>query len=65
MDARLDVMNKVLVLENEVILGSRNHDRRCYDEAADALARAARDWLSRLITSDCVSTLAGGLAEPP
>ena len=43
-------LNRELVLSNEVIIGSVNANRRHYQQAADALARADRDWLARLIT---------------
>lgn len=43
-------VNARLVLENDAIFGSVNANRRHYDLAAAALAKADRDWLSRLIT---------------
>ena len=48
----LDVncLNRILVLENDVVLGSVNANRRHYDLAAAALARANRAWLERIIT---------------
>jgi threonine dehydrogenase-like Zn-dependent dehydrogenase len=39
-----------LVLENDVVLGSVNANHRHFAAAAEALARADRDWLERLIT---------------
>lgn len=39
-----------LVLENDVVFGSVNANRRHYEAAADALAAADRDWLEGLIT---------------
>jgi glucose 1-dehydrogenase len=45
-----DLLNRKLVISNEVIVGSVNANRRHYQQAADALARADRDWLARLIT---------------
>jgi len=39
-----------LVLENDVVFGSVNANRRHYEEAADALAAADRGWLEGLIT---------------
>ncbi|MFC9898464.1 glucose 1-dehydrogenase [Nocardia sp. NPDC127579] len=45
-----DAINKQMVLENTVVFGSVNAARRHYEQAADALAAAARDWLERLIT---------------
>jgi threonine dehydrogenase-like Zn-dependent dehydrogenase len=44
------LLNRELVLCNDVIVGSVNANRRHYQQAADALARADRDWLGRLIT---------------
>jgi threonine dehydrogenase-like Zn-dependent dehydrogenase len=48
----LDVglLNRSMVLENDVIFGSVNANRRHYEQGALALARADRDWLSRLVT---------------
>jgi len=46
----LDQVNKAMVLENTVLFGSVNAGRRHYQQAADALARADRSWLERLIT---------------
>jgi threonine dehydrogenase-like Zn-dependent dehydrogenase len=45
-----DAMNKELVLGNKVVFGSVNAARRHYDQAAEALASADPDWLTRLIT---------------
>lgn len=39
-----------MVLENDAVFGSVNANRSHYELAAEALARADRDWLSRLIT---------------
>jgi threonine dehydrogenase-like Zn-dependent dehydrogenase len=39
-----------LVLENDVVLGSVNANHRHFAAAADALARADRGWLERMIT---------------
>jgi len=47
--AHPDEMNKRLVLGNKVVFGTVNAARRHYDQAADALLKANRDWLSRLI----------------
>jgi threonine dehydrogenase-like Zn-dependent dehydrogenase len=38
------------VLSNDVVFGSVNANRAHYEAAAEALARADRAWLSRLIT---------------
>jgi glucose 1-dehydrogenase len=43
-------LNRDLVLENNVVFGTVNANRAHYEQAADALAKADRAWLSRLIT---------------
>lgn len=43
-------LNREIVLENDVVIGSVNANLDHYAAAADALAAADRDWLSRLIT---------------
>ncbi len=43
-------LNKSMVLENDVVFGSVNANRRHYEKAAEALAKADRGWLERLIT---------------
>jgi threonine dehydrogenase-like Zn-dependent dehydrogenase len=43
-------LNNEIVLENDVVFGSVNAARRHFDQAAEALRQADRDWLSRLIT---------------
>lgn len=45
-----DEVNKSLVLDNSVVFGTVNAARRHYEQAAEALAKADRDWLERLIT---------------
>jgi threonine dehydrogenase-like Zn-dependent dehydrogenase len=42
--------NRTTVLDNNVVFGIVNANRRHYEMAADALARADRAWLGRLIT---------------
>jgi threonine dehydrogenase-like Zn-dependent dehydrogenase len=42
--------NTTTVLENDVIFGTVNANRRHYEQAAESLVRADRQWLSRLIT---------------
>jgi threonine dehydrogenase-like Zn-dependent dehydrogenase len=42
--------NHDMVLENDVVFGTVNANRRHYRAAAKALARADKDWLSGLIT---------------
>ena len=44
------VLNRTIVLENDLVFGSVNANRRHYEAAAVALARADREWLGRLIT---------------
>jgi threonine dehydrogenase-like Zn-dependent dehydrogenase len=46
----LGALNRTLVLENDCVFGSVNANRGHYEMAADALARADRGWLERLIT---------------
>jgi glucose 1-dehydrogenase len=43
-------LNQSLVLENRVVFGSVNANRRHYEAAAHSLARAERAWLERIIT---------------
>ena len=43
-------LNQSLVLENRVVFGSVNANRRHYEDAAWALGRAERRWLERVIT---------------
>jgi hypothetical protein len=38
-----------MVLENDVVFGSVNANRRHYEKAAEALAAADQGWLSRLV----------------
>ena len=49
---RLDagLLNRTLVLENDVVFGSVNANRRHYEEAAARLAQADPHWLARLVT---------------
>jgi threonine dehydrogenase-like Zn-dependent dehydrogenase len=42
--------NQSMVLGNGVVFGTVNANRRHYEAAASALARAERSWLDRLIT---------------
>ncbi len=46
----LGSLNREVVLDNRVIFGSVNANRRHYEAAIAALANADRDWLHRLIT---------------
>jgi threonine dehydrogenase-like Zn-dependent dehydrogenase len=43
-------LNNELVLENNVVFGTVNANRRHYEQAAAVLARADHSWLDRLIT---------------
>ncbi|OLS97880.1 theronine dehydrogenase [Pseudonocardia sp. CNS-004] len=42
--------NRGMVLQNDVVFGSVNANRRHYEQAAAALARADASWLERLVT---------------
>ena len=42
--------NRTLVLENHIVFGSVNSNRHHYQKAAEVLAQADPNWLSRLIT---------------
>jgi glucose 1-dehydrogenase len=43
-------INREIVLENDIVLGSVNANARHYQQAADALRKADQDWLDGLIT---------------
>lgn len=43
-------VNREIVLENDAVVGSVNANLTHYRQAADALAKADRDWLAGLIT---------------
>jgi len=43
-------LNRSIVLENDLVFGSVNANRRHYEAAAEALAEADKGWLERLIT---------------
>ena len=49
---KLDIgrINRTLVLDNDTVFGVVNANREHYEMAADALKRADRSWLDRLIT---------------
>jgi threonine dehydrogenase-like Zn-dependent dehydrogenase len=49
-DMDLGWLGRTLVLNNDVVFGTVNANRRHYESAANALARADRKWLGRLIT---------------
>jgi threonine dehydrogenase-like Zn-dependent dehydrogenase len=46
----IGALNRSLVLENNVVVGSVNANRRHYEAAAESLHRADQSWLERLIT---------------
>jgi len=43
-------LNRQMVLANESVVGSVNANRRHYQDAADALAKADRDWLAKVVS---------------
>jgi threonine dehydrogenase-like Zn-dependent dehydrogenase len=47
----VSLLNRQMVLENDVVVGSVNANRRHYESAARALAAAERPWLEALITA--------------
>lgn len=49
-DVDVGALNRTMVLENDVLFGSVNANRRHYEAAAEALARADQEWLGRVIT---------------
>jgi threonine dehydrogenase-like Zn-dependent dehydrogenase len=46
----IDALNRAMVLNNRAVFGTVNANRRHYAAAADALHRADKHWLARLIT---------------
>ena len=46
----MGALNRTMVLNNQVVFGSVNGNRRHYEEAALALAKADKEWLRRLIS---------------
>jgi len=46
----IGLINRTMVLGNDVVFGSVNANRKHYEAAAEALARADQNWLRRLIT---------------
>jgi len=44
------MLNRSMVLENVAVVGSVNANRRHYEAGAQALAKADRSWLGRLVT---------------
>jgi threonine dehydrogenase-like Zn-dependent dehydrogenase len=49
-DIDVSLINRALVLENNVVFGTVNANRRHYEAAARALAAADRGWLERLLS---------------
>jgi threonine dehydrogenase-like Zn-dependent dehydrogenase len=43
-------LNRKMVLQNDIVFGSVNANRRHYEQGAEALAKADPDWLAKLIT---------------
>jgi threonine dehydrogenase-like Zn-dependent dehydrogenase len=58
-------LNRSLVLENDVVVGSVNANLRHYQAAADALAEADVAWLRRLITRQVPLGEAPGSFDAP
>ena len=50
MEIDVGALNRRTVLDNDAMFGSVNANRSHYEMAAQALARADKDWLGRLIT---------------
>ena len=44
------MLNRSMVLENQAVVGSVNANHRHYLAAADALMKADRAWISKLVT---------------
>lgn len=50
LSADIGALNRSMVLENDVVFGSVNANRSHYEAGAEALAKADRSWLDRLVT---------------
>lgn len=50
MSADIGKLNRTAVLQNDVVFGTVNANRRHYEAAAAALAAADHSWLARLVT---------------
>jgi glucose 1-dehydrogenase len=46
----LGAINRSMVLDNNVMFGSVNANRRHFEDGAEALCKASKDWLAKLIT---------------
>jgi threonine dehydrogenase-like Zn-dependent dehydrogenase len=65
-DVDAGLLNRSLVLSNQAIVGSVNANRRHYQAAADALAKADHAWLGRLVNRTVpLDTFAEALARQP
>jgi threonine dehydrogenase-like Zn-dependent dehydrogenase len=49
-DVDAGLLNRSMVLENQAIVGSVNANRRHYEAAAAALAKADHGWLERVVS---------------
>ncbi len=49
-DLDIGALNRTMVLDNDAVFGTVNANRKHYEDAVDALRRANKAWLSRLIT---------------
>ena len=49
-DLDIGLLNRTMVLDNETVFGSVNANRKHYEDAVDALQKADKTWLARLIT---------------
>ncbi len=49
-DLDIGLLNRTMVLDNETVFGSVNANRKHYEDAVDALQKADKAWLARLIT---------------
>lgn len=50
MSVDVALLNRSIVLENDVVFGTVNANRRHYEAAVNALERADQSWLARMIT---------------
>jgi glucose 1-dehydrogenase len=50
LDLDIGQLNRTMVLDNETVFGSVNANRQHYEDAVDALQKADKTWLARLIT---------------
>ncbi len=46
----IGLVNRTMVLDNDTVFGTVNANRQHYQDAVDALQRASKTWLARLIT---------------